>query len=47
MKLTGGLFPIGYLCLTESFCLAVYGKKPARRHLWMMRVCFGFKWRDA
>jgi len=41
------LIPVGYLCLTDNFCLAVYGKKPAAGHRLMLRLFFGIKWRDA
>jgi len=41
------LYPVGYLCLTDNFCLAVYGSKPALVHRLFMRLFFGWTWKDA
>lgn len=38
---------VGYVLPFEGTEYAVTGKKPGRFHLWMMRVCFGWKWEDA
>lgn len=39
--------PVGFICLTDDFCLAVYGRRPRWLHRKMLALVFGLKWRDA
>lgn len=38
---------VGYVLPFDGMKYSVTGKRPSRFHLWMMRVCFGWKWEDA
>lgn len=41
------LYPVGFICLTDTFCWPVYGQKPPAFHLAMLKLFFGITWKDA